>query len=133
MVIEFDAIKKEFGKKAEAYAHDKEKLGHLLGEAVKKAKKIGPFEAIWDNLQLLFGIVRDWMSGEYKEVPTGSIILIIIGLLYFVSPIDLILDFLPGGLIDDAVVLGFIIKQIMSDLDNYKQWREEKMKTESEK
>ncbi len=103
----------------------------MLNEAVDKAKKKGPLEEIWDNLQLLFGIVRDWMSGEYKEVPIGSIVLIIIGLLYFVSPIDLILDFLPSGIIDDAVVLGFIIKQIISDLDKYKQWRERKNKRES--
>ena len=126
MSIDFDSIKNEFGKKAEGYAQDKEKLGGLLNEAVNKAQKKGPLEEIWENLQLLFGIVRDWMSGEYKEVPTGSIILIIIGLLYFVSPIDLIPDFLPGGIIDDAVVLGFIIKQIISDLDKYKQWREQK-------
>lgn len=63
--------------------------------------------------------------GKYKEIPTGSIVAIIIALLYFVSPIDLIPDFLPGGLVDDALVLGLVFKQVKSDLDKYKEWLEE--------
>jgi uncharacterized membrane protein YkvA (DUF1232 family) len=45
-----------------------------------------------------------------------------VGLLYLVSPIDLIPDFLPGGYIDDAMVLAIVIKQVSSDLDKYKEW-----------
>jgi uncharacterized membrane protein YkvA (DUF1232 family) len=51
-------------------------------------------------------------------------IAIIMGLLYFVSPIDFVPDFLPGGLIDDAFVLGLIIRQIKTDLYKYKEWKE---------
>jgi len=126
MNINFDDIKKRFGKKAKEYSQDKNKTKVLLDQAIKKAKKIGPFEEIWENIQLLFGIVKDWRSGSYTDIPTGSIICIIIGLLYFVSPIDIIPDFLPGGLVDDAVVLGIIIKQVGSDLDKYKNWLDEK-------
>jgi len=45
-------------------------------------------------------------------------------LLYFVSPIDFVPDFLPGGLIDDAFVLSLIIRQIKTDLYKYKEWKE---------
>ena len=65
------------------------------------------FILIIEIIKLLFGIVGDWATGKYTEIPTGAIIAII-GLLYFVSPIDLIPDFLPRGLIDDAVVLGLM-------------------------
>lgn len=71
----------------------------------------------WDNVQLIFGQIKDWAAGEYKDIPIGSIILIIIDLLYFVSPIDLVPDFI--GIIDDTVVLVLFIKQVMSDLDKY--------------
>ena len=124
MDINFDDIKKKFGKKAKDYSTDKQKTKELLNDAIRKAKSKGPLEEIWDNLQLLFGIIRDWISGDYKEVPTTSIIVIIIGLLYLVSPIDLIPDFLPFGLVDDAMVLGLIIKQVKNDLDKYKEWLE---------
>ena len=128
MNIDFEEVKKKFGKKAKEYANDKEKSKGLVKDAVNKAKKFenkkGPLEEIWDNVQLLFGLIKDWASGEYKDVPTGSIILIIIGLLYFVSPIDLVPDFIPGGIIDDAIVLGIVIKQVVSDLDKYRLWKE---------
>ena len=51
----------------------------------KKLKKKVPLEEMWDNIQLIFGLVKDWSTGEYTEIPIGSIIVIIIGLLYFVS------------------------------------------------
>lgn len=125
MNINFDGIKKKYGNKAEEYSKDKKKAQEVLKEAVKKANKKGPLEEIWEDLQLLFGIVRDWISGKYREVPIGSIIAILIGLLYFVSPIDLIPDFLPGGFIDDAAVLGLVIKQVKGDLEKYKDWLHE--------
>lgn len=122
MDMNFDNIKEQYESKAKEYANDKEKTGELLKEAMKKAKKKGPFEEMWDKLQLLFGIIKDWTSGRYTEIPTGSIVMIIIALLYFVSPIDLIPDFIPGGLIDDAFVLGMVIKQVSSDLEKYREW-----------
>lgn len=125
MDINFEDLKNKFGKKAKDYANDKKKTKKLVDEAIKQAKKKGPLEEMWDSIQLLFGLVKDWSTGEYTEVPTGSIIAIIIGLLYFVSPVDLIPDFLPGGLVDDALVLGLIFKQVTSDLEKYKEWLEE--------
>lgn len=124
MDINFEDLKTKFGKKAKEYANDKKKTQELVDEAMKKAKKKGPLEEIWDNIQLLFRLVKDWSTGRYTQIPLGSIIAIIIGLLYFVSPIDLIPDFLPGGLVDDALVLSLIIKQINSDLEQYKEWLE---------
>lgn len=128
MNINFDDIKNRFGKKAKEYTGDRKKTGNLVNDAFKKAnefeKKKGPLEEIWDNIQLLFGMVKDWTTGEYREIPVGSITVIIIGLLYFVSPVDIIPDFLPGGLIDDALVLGLVIKQVKSDIDRYRIWKE---------
>lgn len=128
MDINLDDISKMFGKKAKEYAGDKEKTSKLLRDAAKKAndleKKKGPLEEIWDNIQLLFGMVKDWIGGEYREIPVGSIVVIIMGLLYFVSPVDIIPDFIPGGLVDDALVLGLVIKQVKSDIDKYRVWKE---------
>lgn len=125
MNIKFDDVKEKFGYKAKTYLKNKNKAKKLLDKAIKKANKKGPLEEIWDNLQLLFGIVKDWIIGDYKDIPVASIIAIITGLLYFVSPIDIIPDFIPGGLIDDVAVLGIVIKQVKSDLDKYKNWRDE--------
>lgn len=128
MDIDFENIKKGFKNKADDYINDKDKAKKLVDEAKKKAKHKGPLEELWEDIQLLFGIISDWATGKYTEIPTGSIIAIIVGLLYFVSPIDLIPDFLPGGLLDDAAVLALVIAQVRSDLNKYKQWLEETQK-----
>ena len=45
-------------------------------------------------------------------------------LIYFVSPVDIISDFLPVvGYLDDAAVVAACIKLVKSDIDDYKQWR----------
>jgi len=65
------------------------------------------------------------LKGEYKEIPGGSIIAILGALIYFVSPIDVIPDFILGaGLIDDAFLIGLVIKQIRSDLNKYQAWKD---------
>lgn len=130
MRIKFEDLKDKFGKKAKEYANDKEKTQELVNDAINKAKKKGPLVESWDNIQLIFRLVKDWSTGKYTQIPTGSIITIIIGILYFVLLVDLIPDFLPGGLIDDAFVLGLIIKQVRADFDNYKEWIEINKKLE---
>jgi uncharacterized membrane protein YkvA (DUF1232 family) len=127
MDIKFEDLKAKFGKKAKEYAGDKKKTQKLVNDAMKKAKrskKEGSFEEIWDNIQLLFQLAKDWSTAQYTQIPIGSMIAIIMGLLYFVSPIDFVPDFLPGGLIDDAFVLSLIIRQIKTDLYKYKEWKE---------
>lgn len=113
--------------RAEEYAGDKKKTGLLLKDAVVKAeaKRNGPLAEVWDKLQLLFKLVKDWASGEYTGISKGAMVWIIAGLVYFVSPIDIIPDVVVGmGLLDDATVLGFIIKQVNSEVEVYRAWRE---------
>ncbi|MCD7945340.1 MAG: DUF1232 domain-containing protein, partial [Clostridiales bacterium] len=58
-----------------------------------------------------------------------SIIGAISALIYIVSPIDMIPDLVPGiGYIDDLAVLGFAMKMIDSDVQEYKNWRKERGK-----
>ena len=126
-------MKKDYGKtlneyknKAGDYFNDPQKLSDLLTEATKKAQNNnGPLDEVWNKLQLMFGIITDWINGSYREVPKA----IIAGLIYFVSPIDLIPDVIPAfGFADDIVILGLIIRQISSDLDKYQEWKENKEK-----
>ncbi|WP_058308960.1 YkvA family protein [Gracilibacillus massiliensis] len=119
---------KKYTSKAKEYFQNKKKSENLLNEAVNKAnQKKGRLEEVWEKLQLLLEMFRSWIKGEYKEIPKGSIIMIIATILYFVSPIDLIPDFIVGlGFFDDAAVIGFAIKQISEDIDRYINWKNSK-------
>lgn len=53
------------------------------------------------------------------------IIVVLAGIIYFVSPIDIVPDFLVGlGFLDDAAILSFVIKQISDELYKYKGWKD---------
>ena len=129
---------KKYKNKASEYFEDSEKASKLLDDARKKAdKKKGLLSDIWEKVQLFFSIFDDWIKGRYKVIPTKSIIMIIVALLYFVFPLDLLPDFIIGlGYIDDIAVLGFVINQINNDLNDYKEWKNstvEKDKGDNEK
>jgi len=117
---------KKFESKAREYIKKPEKTDILLKDAGKKADDHkGSLAEIWDNLQLLFDLVGAWRRGEYRKIPTRSIVTIIATIIYFVSPIDLVPDFLLGlGIVDDAAVIGFVLKQITVDLERFRIWKE---------
>ena len=70
-------------------------------------------------------MVKDYYSRKYTEVPWHVISSIGAALLYVLSPIDLIPDFIPFiGYIDDAAVIAFCLNQVRSEVDKYKLWKE---------
>lgn len=119
---------KQFESRAKEYLDNPKKTEELINRAEKKAKKNrGTLTEVWDKLQLLFDFVHSWRKGEYREVPSRSVVMILAAILYFVSPIDFVPDFILGlGIVDDATVIGFTLKQIATDLEKYRLWKENK-------
>lgn len=127
--INIGKVHKKYKKsttKAKKLIKDPEKAKETIDKAIIKAEKVkGPLSKVWSHLMLMFSLVKDYFSGKYKAVPTGSLIAIIAGILYFISPIDAIPDFIPViGYIDDVFVLGIVYAQVQSDLEKYKIWKD---------
>jgi uncharacterized membrane protein YkvA (DUF1232 family) len=58
-------------------------------------------------------------------VPWETIVWAIAAIIYFVSPIDLIPDFIPVvGYLDDVVVIGWVAASISTDIENFREWEE---------
>lgn len=123
--LEIEESLKNSEEEAKKLLGDKEKTKKKLDDAFEKANKNkGKLEKVWDYLQLFFSISRDYINGSYREIPKGSIIAIIGSLIYFLSPVDLIPDFIPVvGFLDDVAVLGLVFNQVKSDLDDYEKWK----------
>ena len=69
-------------------------------------------------------LIRSYVKKEYTDIPIGSILAIISALIYFVSPIDIVPDFIPGvGYVDDALVIAACLKLVESDVQEYIKWR----------
>jgi uncharacterized membrane protein YkvA (DUF1232 family) len=83
----------------------------------------GPLGRIWDDLQTALRLARAWSRRDYRGVTRGSIVLLVAGLLYLVSPIDAIIDAIPVlGFLDDALVLGWVFRQVRWELDAFREW-----------
>jgi uncharacterized membrane protein YkvA (DUF1232 family) len=64
---------------------------------------------------------KDMYQGNYK-MPLGSLLLLALALLYLLSPIDLIPDFIfLLGWIDDLIIVGLASKVLDGALDRYRQ------------
>ena len=115
----------QFKNKAKKLLFNVEKTKETLKRAFDKAlKNEGAISEIFHDLKLLLSLVKDYISGAYKGIPFGSIVAALGGILYFLSPIDFIPDFLLGiGLIDDVFVISLVLKQIHSDLQKYEKWK----------
>lgn len=116
----------EFGKKACAYIDNQHETDDLVKQAYTKAnKKKSTLGEAWDKLQLLIDLVRAYSKGEYRSVSKSTMITVIGALIYFISPVDAVPDFIVGlGLFDDAAVIGYTFKKISAELDEYKKWKE---------
>ena len=80
-----------------------------------------------DDLQTLIYLLRDWNKGVYTDVPTKTILLVVAALLYFLSPLDAIPDFLGAiGFTDDAAVVLFVLSAIENEISHYRDWRSKK-------
>ena len=72
------------------------------------------------KLRVVIRMVRDYYNGAYRRAPGGAVFWGAVGIVYVVTAIDFIPDLLPFvGLIDDAVVLGLIVKAYASAIGDY--------------
>ena len=110
-------------KLAKELFKQKDKINEVLNNATNKQteNKDRLNQGLLHDLKMLKAMLKDYLSGKYK-FSSRTIIYIVAGLLYFISPVDLIPDFLLGfGFVDDAAVLAMVIKRIKTELDKYKE------------
>lgn len=90
----------------------------------KVAAAGGPLRRFVGDIKNLFAMVRDYWSGNYRDIPWRTIAMAVGALVYVFSPIDLIPDIIPVvGLLDDALVVKLCLKAIRADLDAYLIWK----------
>ena len=118
-------FKKATGK-AGRYASNTSRLFELAGEVIGKLKHVGfkgNLAEFQSSVQLLVRMVKAYSSGAYKNLPWKSLVSIVAVLIYFVSPIDLIPDFLPViGITDDIALVLWLIKTLGEDINKFSEW-----------
>jgi len=105
------------------------KIGFLLRDSYQKlidakSDKSG-FTQIKDIMFSFIRLVKSYFSGEYRAISTKSIVIGIATLLYVVSPIDLVPDFIPIiGFADDISLMAWFIKAFQTELSKFREWEQ---------
>jgi uncharacterized membrane protein YkvA (DUF1232 family) len=119
---EIDRLRKLLSERAQHFSE--EELRSLLSKEASAEKRL---TALADTLPRLvkqvrlgFSLLRDYFQGTYRKLPWWSVASVAAGLGYFLTPTDLIPDFLPiVGYIDDAAVLALVMAGVREDLKKY--------------
>lgn len=108
-------------QEAKAFINDKEKMQNLLNR-FKEFFNNNSLEEIKDNMKEAFNYVSDVFSGRYKDYSMTALITLVAGMVYVVSPIDIIPDFIPVvGFTDDITVFLFVLKSVNDELERYRK------------
>lgn len=104
----------------------KEKVLETLDTAFQKSIDLennsDEVSSLTEKVKLFILMIRSYVKGEYREVPFKSILLIFAGLIYFINPFDLIVDFIPGiGYVDDIGLILWILKSVEEDVLRFKE------------
>jgi uncharacterized membrane protein YkvA (DUF1232 family) len=92
--------------------------------AVARKGKSYRLGGLKEDVQLLQALCMAYWRGEYRAISPKALVSIVAGLVYFVSPIDAIPDWLLGvGMLDDIAVLTWVMKNLSDELDAFRAWR----------
>jgi uncharacterized membrane protein YkvA (DUF1232 family) len=117
--------------RARELAADPEALRGLADKALRSASgRTGPLGELTEEFATLGRLVAAYARGDYRDIPLDSLIMVVAGLVYVVSPLDLIPEFVPvAGYVDDVVAVGFVVRQVHHELEAFRAWETEHAST----
>ena len=126
-----DDVKKMFDEeRSKITREDIKDLIKKENKVIARVKKYGPLVDYLEDVKTFYALIKDYINGEYTDVPWWTIAAIGAALAYIINPFDVIPDFIPViGQIDDAAVLVLCLKMVKKDIEKYKEWKEYKRRS----
>lgn len=69
------------------------------------------------KLKLIVWLIRDYITGKYKNVSKLALSVFIFTIVYILSPVDFLM-----GYIDDVTLIYLTAKMFKKELDKYEKW-----------
>jgi uncharacterized membrane protein YkvA (DUF1232 family) len=117
-----------FTRHAQDGVNDRNSLFSVLETAREKAdRNRGAFSEGIDALMAFIRLVLAWVRGEYRDISTKTVVMIVAAIIYFVTPFDAVPDFIPWlGFTDDLTFVLFVLARVREELDKFVGWEEER-------
>lgn len=117
----------KYTRKAEHTAKDPNRIRKLLEDSQEKIGKMAQDDqkvsGFIGMLKTLMRMLRAYLNGTYKIIPWKTLILMIGTMIYFVSPLDFIPDFIPiAGFVDDLSLVVWLFNRFQKDIRAFEEW-----------
>ena len=77
------------------------------------------------RIKTFMRMVSAYAKREYRDIDLKNMVLIVAALVYFITPIDLIPDFIPiTGFVDDFTVIIWVYNKIQGEIDKFMEWED---------
>jgi uncharacterized membrane protein YkvA (DUF1232 family) len=81
-----------------------------------------------EKLFVLGRLIKAYATGEYREIPWKTMLLIVAAVIYFVNPLDLLPDLIPvAGLTDDFGILIWVYTSLQTEIDKFILWEQSRI------
>lgn len=118
-----EKFKGKWMSKAKEYVETPERIKKLIPQIKNYLSKKG-LKEVKEKVTLLIDYLNDIANGNYKNYNVKALLYVVAAMIYLVSPIDVIPDFILGvGFTDDVAVILFVLREISLELDKYKEWK----------
>lgn len=115
-----------FERRAERKAAEPVRVAAIARAAQQKWLALKPaLTALREDLPVLIRLSLAYATGAYRRLPWKGIVGVIAAVLYFLSPIDAIPDFIPViGYLDDAAVVAYVMRMLGDEVARFRAWEE---------
>lgn len=114
-------------KRASSILQDPDRLRKLLANSVSKIREVGndneSLQKLKHQVNTLNRMIRAYANGEYRHIPWKNMLTVTAGIVYFVTPLDFIPDFIPiAGFLDDLTVLMWVFNSVKESIEEFEEW-----------
>lgn len=114
-----------FGKQVEVIVRQEQKLVELVQNVVVKLSKVAnnpKVKKFIQPVQIFIRMIKAHFRGEHK-IAFSTLGLIVLALVYFLSPVDFIPDFLGVlGFADDLSVVMAVYAKVRDEVEQFLEW-----------
>lgn len=114
-----------FGKQVEVIIRQEQKLEELVQNVVAKLSKVAnkpKVQRFIQPIQIFIRMIKAHFRGEHK-IAFSTLGLIVLALVYFLSPVDFIPDFLGVlGFADDLSVVMAVYAKVKDEVEQFLEW-----------
>ena len=100
-------------------------LNEVANKLASKDSGSNKFKQLFDVARTVVRLVRNFVSGSYRQVETSTIVSALGVLLYTLSPVDIVPDFVPiVGFLDDLALMSWFVEKFQGEITRFREWEQ---------